>query len=149
MPHQNQEYVTVDYVCDSILRIASDNRNIGHAYTLSSPNPGQITNMERLCVLINQAGFSVQEIPYAEWLEKLQTWDGFESSPCLPLMPLLAEPILRGDTRLQTSKYSPRYDCANTLKAIGACDDIRFVQLTSDLVKKFIDFWARKGFYNF
>lgn len=149
MPHQNQEYVTVDYVCDSIIRIASDNRNIGHAYTLSSPNPGQITNMERLCVLINQAGFSVQEIPYAEWLEKMQAWDGFESSPCLPLMPLLAEPILRGDTRLQTSKYSPRYDCANTLKAIGACDDIRFVQLTPDLVKKYIDFWARKGFYNF
>lgn len=149
LPSQNMEYVTVDYVCDSILHIASDNSNLGRAYTLSAPNPGLITNMERLCVLINQAGFPLQQISYPDWLEKLQSWDCLESSPLLSLMPLLAEPVLRDATRLQTSKFSPVYDCVNTLKAIAGRDDICFVQLTSDLIQKFIYFWDRKDFHSF
>lgn len=148
LPSQNMEYVTADYVCDSILHIASDNRNIGRAYSLSAPNPDLSTNMERLCMLINQAGFPLQQISYPDWLEKLQAWDGLESSPLLSLMPLLAEPVLRDATRLQTSKYSPVYDCVNTLKAIAGRSDICFVQLTPDLIKRFINFWTRKGFHS-
>ncbi|CAG8343945.1 unnamed protein product [Penicillium salamii] len=149
LPAQNQGYVTVDYVCDSILHIASDNCNIGRAYTLGAPNSDSSTDMERLCVLINQAGFPLQQIPYSDWLKKLQTWNELESSPLLSLMPLLAEPVLRGDTRLQTSKYSPVYECINALKAIAGRNDISFSRLKPDLIRSFIDFWTRKGFYKF
>lgn len=148
LPTQNMEYVTVDYVCDCILGIASQNTNLGRAYTLSAPDPKLITNMERLCVLLNEAGFPVQEIPYPEWLDKLQSWDKLESSPLISMMPLLAEPILREHTRLQTSRYSPVYDCTNTLRAISARDDIGYTRLTSGLVRKFIDFWRAKGFHS-
>ncbi|CAI7652281.1 unnamed protein product [Penicillium viridicatum] len=104
-------------------------------------------NMEY--VTVDYAGFPLQQISYPDWLEKLQSWDCLESSPLLSLMPLLAEPVLRDATRLQTSKYSPVYDCVNTLKAIAGRDDICFVQLTSDLIQKFIYFWDRKGFHSF
>lgn len=148
LPSQNMEYVTVDYVCDSILHISSDNRNIGHAYSLTAPNPDLTTHMEKLCTLINQAGFPLEQIPYPDWLQKLETWSRLESSPLLSLMPLLAEPVLRDSTRLQTSKYSPVYECPNTLKAIRSRDDISYVQLTSELVRSFIEFWTRKGFHS-
>ena len=148
LPFQNMEYVTVDYVCDSILHIASDNHNMGHAYTLSAPKTELTTNMERLCTLINQAGFPLKQIPYSEWLERLQAWEGLESSPLLSLMPLFAEPVLRGATRLQTSKHSPVYECVNTLKAISNRDSISFVQLTPDLIRRIFEFMKRKGFYS-
>lgn len=148
LPSQNMEYVTVDYVCDSILHISSDNRNIGHAYSLTATSPDLITNMERLCTLINQAGFTLEQVSYPDWLKKLETWSKLESSPLLSLMPLLAEPVLRDSTRLQTSKYSPVYECSNTLKAVKGRDDISFVQLTSGLVQSFIEFWIRKGFHS-
>ncbi|KAJ5302347.1 hypothetical protein PENANT_c008G03420 [Penicillium antarcticum] len=149
LPHQNQEYVTVDYACDSILQIASNKHNMGRNYTLSAPKTDLTTNMEKLCTFINQAGFSIKQVPYPEWLERLQAWEGLESSPVISLMPLLAEPVLRGATRLQTSKYSPVYDCSNTLKVLGNHDGGSFVQLTPDLIRKFVGFLTRKGFYNF
>ncbi|KAJ5273641.1 hypothetical protein N7478_008766 [Penicillium angulare] len=148
LPTQNMEYVTVDYVCDCILEIASENLNLGRAYTLSAPDPELITNMERLCVLLNEAGFPVREISYPDWLNKLQSWDKLEVSPLISMMPLLAEPILREHTRLQTSRYSPVYDCTNTLNAISARDDIGYTRLTSELVRKSIDFWRAKGFHS-
>lgn len=144
---QNQGYVTVDYVCDSIVHIASTNRSIGSAFTLSAPNQDLITDMERLCVLVRQAGFSLEQIPYQDWLEILQDWDALESSPLLSLMPLLAEPVLRDATRLQTSKYTPIYECTNTLAAISG-SDISFTRLTPELIKKFIDFWVGKGLHS-
>jgi thioester reductase-like protein len=149
LPYQNQEYVTVDYVCDSILHIASDNDNMGRVYTLSAPKAELTTNMERLCTLINEAGFPLKQISYPEWLERLQSWKGLESSPLLSLMPLLAEPVLRGATRLQTSKYSPVYECANTLKVLGNREGGSFVQVTPELIGRFVEFMKRKGFYSF
>jgi amino acid adenylation domain-containing protein/thioester reductase-like protein len=148
LEYQNQGYVTVDYVCDLILHIASSNRSIGRAFTLSAPNKDLTTNMEELCALIRQAGFPLEQISYKDWLEKLQAWDALESSPLLSLMPLLAEPVLRDATRLQTSKYTPTYDCTNTLEASSSRDDISFTRLTSELIKKFIDFWVSKGLHS-
>ncbi|KAJ5864921.1 uncharacterized protein N7529_006837 [Penicillium soppii] len=145
---QNQGYVTVEYVCDAIVHIASSNYNIGRAFTLSVPDKDLITTMEDLCVMINQAGFPVEQIAYQDWLDKLQAWNSLESSPLLSLMPLLAEPVLRGATRLQTSKYTPVYDCTNTLKAISGRGDISHVPLSPELIRKFIDFWIGKGMHS-
>ncbi|RMJ28823.1 Male sterility protein [Aspergillus sp. HF37] len=147
LPSQNMEYVTVDYVCDAMLCIAADNRNLGKAFNLTAPDAGKITNMERLCSLINQAGFCVRQIPYSDWLDRLHAWDGLETSPLLSLMPLLAEPVLRGATRLQTSKFSPVYECRNTQKALINRPDIQYTQLSPRLIKMFVDFWVGKGFY--
>ncbi|KAJ5697920.1 hypothetical protein N7488_011604 [Penicillium malachiteum] len=148
LPFQNHAYVTVDCVCDCILHIAPDHLNIGHSFTISEPHIDLMTNMERLCILLNEAGLPVRQISYQDWLEKLQAWELLESSPLLSLMPLLVEPVIRGATRLQTSKYSPVYDCTNTLKAISGQRDIQFIQITPALIKKFIDFWIRKGLHS-
>jgi hypothetical protein len=121
---------------------------MGRSYTLSAPKTELTTNMERLCTLINEAGFPSKQISYSEWLQRLQAWKGLESSPLLSLMPLFAEPVLRGATRLQTSKYSPVYDCVNTLKALGNRDGTSFVQVTPELIGRYIEFMKRKGFYS-
>ncbi|KAF5855481.1 hypothetical protein ETB97_009116 [Aspergillus alliaceus] len=147
LPEQNMEFVTVDYVCDALLYIASNNDNVGRRFNLTSPDPQKITNMDRLHRLINEAGYPVKMVPYDDWIGKLKSWKALKESPLFSLMPLLTEPILRGATRLQTSKYSPTYECPNTLKVLADRPDIQFTRLSPELIKRFIEFWIKKGFH--
>lgn len=141
------EYVTTDYVCDAFVHIASDNKNIGQKFNLTALDAKRITNMERLCKLINSAGFPVTQVSYDEWLAKLQDWKRLEMSSLLSLMPLLAEPVLHGATRLQTSKLSSVYECPRAQQALDDRPDIQYVQLSADLIKQFVDFWLQKGLH--
>lgn len=85
-------------------------------------------------------------VAYNEWLHQVirtQKPDG----PLAPLLPLLQERVLGQLTRWEVGQYSPRYDCSNTLRAIGDSSGVNFIPFTPDLLKKYIAFWNRKGFY--
>lgn len=90
---------------------------------------------------------SVTQISYDEWLAKLQDWKGLGMSSLLSLMPLLAEPVLHGATRLQTSKLSPVYECPRAQQALDCRPEIQYVHLSADLIKRFVDFWLQKGLH--
>ncbi|KAL5356254.1 hypothetical protein BJX96DRAFT_162325 [Aspergillus floccosus] len=145
LPQLNMEFVTADYVCDCILHIAAKTSSLGRAYNLTSGDPAKATFMDELCLRINEAGFPVKRIPYGEWVDRLREWDGLWQSPLLPLMPIITEPVLRGATRVQTSKFSPVYECMNTQRAVADRQDIQYVRVTPDLVKRHVDFWSKKG----
>ncbi|KAL4873639.1 hypothetical protein BDV12DRAFT_192081 [Aspergillus spectabilis] len=146
LPDQRMEYVTVDYVCSALLHIASSNQNLGRSYSLVAPDHSQSVNIEETGVMINQAGYSVEEIPYDEWVARLRKSD-IDRNPLSPLMPLLEEPVLRELSRLQTSKYTPVYETPNTVQALADCPDIRYTPLDSVLLKCYLDKWAKKGFH--
>ncbi|KAL5333462.1 male sterility protein-domain-containing protein [Aspergillus crustosus] len=140
------EYVTVDYVCSALMHIASSYQNLGRSYSLVAPDHSQSVNIEETGVMINQAGYSVEEIPYDEWVARLRASD-IDRNPLSPLMPLLEEPVLRELSRLQTSKYTPLYDTPNTVEDLADRPGIQYTPLDSALLKRYLDNWARKGFY--
>ncbi|KAE8395212.1 hypothetical protein BDV23DRAFT_194855 [Aspergillus alliaceus] len=147
LPNQRMEYVTVDYVCDAALHIASNKKNLGKSFSLVAPNPADSVNLETTPAVINKAGYPVKTIPYWDWVQLLQQTNN-ENSPLMPLMPLLQEPVLAGLSRFETSRNTPHYTSFNTVAALEDAPDIRYVALDPAMLNRFLEFWDRKGFYN-
>ncbi|RMJ25141.1 Male sterility protein [Aspergillus sp. HF37] len=145
LPRQRLEWVTVDYVCSAILHIASRFNSLGRAYHLVSTDPTRSVSMEGTCKLINEAGYPVQQIPYHEWVAKIQQSPG---NALEPLLPALQESVLGGNTRIQTGTYNPVYDAQNTVQALAVRPDIQYVPLDAQLLRRYVEFWVQRGDYN-
>ncbi|RHZ54412.1 non-ribosomal peptide synthetase [Aspergillus thermomutatus] len=143
---QRLEYVTVDYVLAAIMQIASDNSNLGRSYSLLSPDVRQSVTVEGTCAVLNEAGYDVRLIPYEEWVEQVAAQQ--KKGPLAPLMPVFQEKVLGRLTRWEASQYSPVYRCDNTVEALKDHPEIEFVPFDAEMLKRFIDFWDRKGYYN-
>ncbi|KAJ5600514.1 Male sterility NAD-binding [Penicillium hetheringtonii] len=142
LPSQRLEWVTVDYVCSAILHIASKNDNLGRSYHLVSTDPTQSVSMERTCEIINEAGFSVEQVPYNDWVEKIKSSPG---NPLESMVPLLQESVLGNNSRIQTGTYNPIYDAQNTTRALRDRPDIRYKALDADLLRRLVDYWVNRG----
>ncbi|KAF9893462.1 hypothetical protein FE257_010774 [Aspergillus nanangensis] len=140
------EYSTIDYVCSSVLHIASANKNLGHAYHILSPDRAKSITAEDTCALINAAGYPVRLIDYPEWVEqaaKSQSTDG----PLSPLLPVLQERVLGRLSRWECAQYSPVYECTNSARALADLPSGEYIPFTPDILQRYIAFWNRKGFY--
>ncbi|KAL3475860.1 acetyl-CoA synthetase-like protein [Aspergillus californicus] len=141
------EYVTIDYIVDATMHIASSNKNLGRSYHLLSPDRGISVTVEGTCAIINQAGYGPMEsIDYWDWAGQVAQKQR-PSGPLAPLMPMIEEKVKGQETRWQLSQYTPKYDSRNTIRAIHDCPDIQYKPLDARMLKGFIDFWNRKGFY--
>ncbi|KXG52110.1 Male sterility, NAD-binding [Penicillium griseofulvum] len=143
---QRLEYVTVDYVLDALIHIASDNKNLGMSYSLNCPDVRQSVDVIGTCAVLNEAGYDVKVISYDEWVEQLRQQP--EDGPLAPLMPMLQEKVLGLLTRWEASQYSPVYRCDNTTEALKDNPGIKYTPFDTALLKRFIGFWNRKGFYH-
>ncbi|KAE8147859.1 hypothetical protein BDV25DRAFT_168822 [Aspergillus avenaceus] len=146
LPNQRMEYVTVDYVVEAALHIASKNENLGRSYSLVAPDPKTSVNLEQTVGVIRQAGYPVKHVPYWDWVRMLQGTRNL-NNPLLPVMPLLQEPVLHGLSRFETSRNTPHYDSSNTVAALKDAPHIQYVPFDSEMLSSFIDFWDRKGYY--
>ncbi|KAB8261930.1 hypothetical protein BDV32DRAFT_157691 [Aspergillus pseudonomiae] len=146
LPRQRMEYVTIDYVLDATLHIASRNENLGRSYSLVAPDPKDSVNLEQTVDVIRNLGYPLKHIPYWDWVRMLQRTSDMDN-PLLPVMPLLQEPVLNGITRFETSRDTPHYDSSNTVAALKDAPNIQYVPFDSKMLGKFIDFWGSKGFY--
>ncbi|RAL08479.1 non-ribosomal peptide synthetase [Aspergillus homomorphus CBS 101889] len=146
LPNQRLEYVTVDYVCDSILRIATDKKNLGRSYCIVPPSLEVSVDMEQSYEIIVEVGYPLRLLPYWDWIRELQETNG-QDNPAKPLLPMLQEPVIGGLSRFQTSRQAPRYDCTNTMAVLKNAPEIHYTPLSADLLRKFLDFWRRKGFF--
>jgi amino acid adenylation domain-containing protein/thioester reductase-like protein len=147
LPNQRMEYVTVDYVCDAMLHIASNNANLGRSYSLVAPDPADSVNLEKTVGVINDAGYSVERIPYWDWVHQLQD-PKRQENPLMPLMPLLQEKVWGDLTRFETSRDTPHYDATNTVAALADAPDIGYRPFNPDQLNRFLEFWRAKGFYS-
>jgi thioester reductase-like protein len=73
---QRLEYVTVDYVVDSVLHIASDNANLGRSYSLVAPDQADSVTVEDICRVLNEAGYPVRLVDYDDWVEQVASSRG-------------------------------------------------------------------------
>ncbi|PHH61444.1 hypothetical protein CDD81_352 [Ophiocordyceps australis] len=141
------EYVTVDYVVSALLHISRSSSNIGRSFSLLSPILDDSVRFNDTCAVIKDAGFNMLLADYKTWLNALiEKADA--NNPLLPIMPMLQEQVFGKLTRTEVSENCPFYDSRNTVQALKGRDDIRYVPLTPDLVKRYIAFWDRKGFYS-
>ncbi|KAF7597086.1 hypothetical protein BBP40_010560 [Aspergillus hancockii] len=146
LPNQRMEYVTIDYVVNATLHIASHNKNLGKSYSLVAPDPKDSVNLEKTVEVIRNLGYPLKHVPYREWVRMLQKTSDMDN-PLLAVMPLLQEPVLNGLTRFETSRNTPHYDSSNTVAALKDAPDIHYVPFDSGMLRSFLDFWERKGFY--
>ncbi|OOF92065.1 hypothetical protein ASPCADRAFT_175691 [Aspergillus carbonarius ITEM 5010] len=146
LPNQRLEYVTVDYVCDATIRIASANMNLGRSYSLVAPDPNDSVNLDDTHKVINEAGYPVKLLPYWDWIKLLQT-EAKPDNPLLGVMPLLQEPVLGKLSRFETSRNTPHYDATNTLQALEGVEGVGYVPFDAGMLRRFVEFWEKKGFY--
>lgn len=147
LPNQRMEYVTVDYVCDAMLHIASDNANLGRSYSLVAPDPADSVNLEKTVDVINDAGYPVERIPYWDWVHRLQD-PKRQDNPLMPLMPLLQEKVWGDLTRFETSRDTPHYDSTNAVAALADAPEIGYSPFSPDQQNRFLAFWRAKDFYS-
>ncbi|OJZ80366.1 hypothetical protein ASPFODRAFT_85937 [Aspergillus luchuensis CBS 106.47] len=128
------EYVTVDYVADAILHIAGDNAHLGTSYYLVPPDPKASVTVEGTCRVLNEAGYKA-----------VREQCGPDAA-LAPLMPMVQERVLGRLTRWEASQYTPWYRADNTIAALKERHDLVCRPLDSDMLRRFIRFWNRKGF---
>ncbi|GLA78715.1 hypothetical protein CBS63078_11146 [Aspergillus niger] len=147
-PHLDQclEYVTVDYVIDSMMQIASQPESIGHCYHVLSPDNSKSVTVEQTCRVMNEAGYTVRMVEYGEWAKQAARLQ--RDGPLAPLMPMFQERVLGRLTRWEASQYSPVYRCDNLVDALKGNPEIQYVPFGPELLQRFIDFWNRKGYYD-
>jgi thioester reductase-like protein len=141
------EYGTMDYVIDSMMHIASSNENLGRCYNLVSHDKSKSITVEETCQLINDTGYSVRLVEYDVWVGdvlRTQLPDG----PLACLLPIIQERVKGQLTRWQVARNSPRYDATNTMKALADYPHIKYIKFTPEILRRYINFWNRKGFYN-
>ncbi|TAQ89653.1 hypothetical protein B7494_g2007 [Chlorociboria aeruginascens] len=145
---QRLEYVTVDYVVEATMHIAASRKNLGSSYTLLSPTLATSVSMEETYSLLIQAGYKdLRLVDYRRWVNqvaKMQEPPG----PLVPLIPFFEEKVLGGLTRWEVSQYSSFFDSQNTTRALADRADVQYKPLDAEMLKRFISFWNRKGFYN-
>ncbi|KAF5627067.1 AM-toxin synthetase (AMT) [Fusarium sp. NRRL 52700] len=138
-------FITVDYVVKAILHISRSTKNIGKSYCLVAPQIEESVSVNKTCSLICQAGYRVELTNYPDWIAQLSE-KMLPDDPLAPVMPLLEEKVLGNFTRLEVSQHSPIYDSRNAIKALTG-SGIHYVALSPDIVKRYIAFWNKKGFY--
>lgn len=143
---QRLEYVPVDYVVSAMLHIASSNENLGHSYSLVAPDRSDSVTVNDTARVLNEAGYPVQLLDYTEWTAQIvrhQQLDG----PLAPLIPMFQERVLGQLTRWEASQYSPVYRCDNAVRALKG-SGIVYKGLDEMMLKQYVAFWKRKGFYD-
>ncbi|KAH8431109.1 uncharacterized protein LDX57_008770 [Aspergillus melleus] len=143
---QRLEYVPVDYVISAMLHIASSNANLNHSYSLVAPDRNDSVTVTDTARVLNEAGFPVTVVDYPEWVAhaaRRQRPDG----PLAPLLPMLQERVLGQLTRWEASQYSPVYRCDKAVQALRG-SGITYRGLDAEMLRGFVAFWKRKGFYD-
>ncbi|GLA77602.1 hypothetical protein AtubIFM55763_009792 [Aspergillus tubingensis] len=139
------EYCTIDFVCSSVLRIASENKNLGQAYHILSPDRTKSLTVEDTITLLHEAGYPVRMIDYSDWVEQAVK-SGTSEGSLAPLMPVLQERVLGELTRWECAQFSPVYECTNTVRALAGCPEAQYKPFTIDVLRRCTAFWKRKGF---
>ncbi|KAF3385779.1 Linear gramicidin synthase subunit D [Talaromyces pinophilus] len=145
LPRQRLEYVTIDYVCSAMLHIASKIENLGRAYHLLSPDPTQSVSIEGTYELLIRAGFPMEKVSYPDWVNKIQE---HSESPLQPMLPMLQELVFKDFTRMQTSTETPVYNTQNAVQALADRPEIKYVPLSHELLKRYVDFWIERHYYS-
>lgn len=141
-PQHRENFVPVDFVVSTMLHIASDNKNQGHAYNLIQPGSGSGTEISTMFELINRLmGESpMRGIPYSDWIEAVLQTPG---SPLLSLMPMLQEVVFGGRTRWEMHQNMPEFGTENLRRALEHAPELLDCPPVSSLLINYVSHWQQ------
>ncbi|MGC1301501.1 MAG: amino acid adenylation domain-containing protein [Caulobacteraceae bacterium] len=146
LPRQGKQFVPVDFVSKAMLRIASDQANLGRAYHLTPPSADAQVDLMGFFSLLTDCGYQLEPSPYQQWIRVLGEDRDLEQNPLMPLLPMLAEPVYGQLTRWEVYEGMPVYDTANTERALAASGGVEFPCLDRALLQRYLEYWMRIGF---
>jgi amino acid adenylation domain-containing protein/thioester reductase-like protein len=146
LPRQGKEFIPVDYVSEALLRIASDNANLAHAYHLVPPHIDAAVDLMGFFGILKHCGHSLEALPYQQWVRRLSDDRDLANNALMPLVPMLAEPVYGQLTRWEVYEGMPIYDTQNTEHALAASGGAMVPHLDHALLQRYLDYWTRIGF---
>ncbi|MGB3654524.1 MAG: SDR family oxidoreductase, partial [Rivularia sp. (in: cyanobacteria)] len=136
----------VDYVSSSIVYLSQQPKSISKAFHLQHPQPIQLS---QLINWISILGYDIEQIPYEDWLEKLQTSACTPDNPLYTLKPFLLqrwteEQLTATEIYMQERRPS-QISCKQTLDALAG-SDIVCPPLDPQLFSKYLSYLLKSGF---
>jgi amino acid adenylation domain-containing protein/thioester reductase-like protein len=138
LPNQRKEFITVVYVVNAMIHIASNIFTSGHAFHLL-PHRDASIGMDDVMALLGKAqGASIQRVSYEEWIERLLSSANVSLQP---LIPMLAEKVHQGLTRWELYENMPTYDNTNTMRALeNYPGGLECPVFDCELMKKYVNY---------
>ncbi|MFC6340281.1 thioester reductase domain-containing protein [Pseudomonas karstica] len=147
LPRQRKEFISVDYVSSALLTIAKDNKNLGQAYHLVPPDHTQSIDLDKFFELLCGSGYSLQKLPYLEWVKRLDADPDLQDNPLMPLLPMLSERVYQNLTRWEVYENMPAYDASNVKSALAAANsDLRPAPMDSNQLSLHLNFLKKNGY---
>jgi len=143
---QRKEFVPVDYVSDAIVHISCQRGTLGRNYHLAPPDPAKSVDLVDFFVMLEDFGYKLRGLPYAEWKSKLfhhvRRW---EKSALLPLVSVLTERIHENSlTRWELHEKMPRFHSDNTRDALSK-SNVTCQPMTRELLSTYVDYLIGRG----
>jgi amino acid adenylation domain-containing protein/thioester reductase-like protein len=138
LPNQRKEFVTVGYVVNAMLHIASNIFASGHAFHLLPDRDASIDMNDVMALLGKTQGASIECVNYKEWIERLSSSANVSLQP---LIPMLAEKVHEGFSRWELYENMPTYDRTNTMRALERYPGgLECPPFDCKLMKKYVDY---------
>jgi thioester reductase-like protein len=127
------EMTPVDFVAEAMLHIASGAGAYGGTYHLANPEPPPA---EDVFDLLEEQGYSLERVPYDEWLQRVDSDPLEEGSP--------SEIVGGAAPAAEELRDDNTYDDGNTRRALGEEGPARpFID--GDLLKIYAGYFAQQG----
>ncbi len=135
----------VDYVSKAIVYLSTQPEHHGKTFHLTNPQPW---DWNRMVQWLRQYGYSVEAIPYAEWLDKIKPTQQKPEDPLHHLLPFFSARY--GEKQLTipelyTKPRLPYVDSKATRNAL-ARGGITCPPVEERLMETYFDVWIKKGF---
>lgn len=137
------EMTPVDYVSQAIVALSRQKESFGKAFHLH--NPASISTGD-LVACVNEAGYPVRQVTYAEWraaLERAAEQAG--ENPLIPFLSLFPQRITEEQASQGESQPRVVFDRANTLRGLAGTS-ITCPPADTRLIATYLSYFERVGF---
>lgn len=143
---QKEELIPVDYASRAIAHLTRQPESIGQVFHLV-PQPGQNIDLVTLFGLIQDYGYSLKKLPYAEWQQELLNHTRHSQENALyPLLPFITDKVSQEQlTVMELYQNTPDYDDSNVTSGL-ADTDIICPPVNAQLVETCFSYFIETGF---
>lgn len=136
----------VDYVSKAIVYLSQQPESISKAFHLQHPEP---IHFNQLVDWISRLGYTIEQLPYEDWLIKLQTTAVTPDNPLYTLRPFLlqrwSEEQLTATELYMQARRPAEISCQETLKGLAG-SGIVCPPLDAKLFSNYLSYLMQNGF---
>ncbi|GFF24565.1 lovastatin diketide synthase LovF [Aspergillus lentulus] len=142
-PHARNQFIPVDFVCSSILRISLSSGNLCHAFNLVRPDQTQTVTWEETFEILNQnCTVPLRRVPPEQWIDIFAEHGNEREKAGVSL---LKEGLDRNSVWWAVDKGTMAlYETGNMRRALSQFPDILEVPSMDDLIKTYLPLWRNQ-----